>query len=94
MKHILKTLAMAAFIVAATTSFKTTDRSPASVHFKHTYSDLGELQGEGETIHQAQANVSIDCFEQRMDAYAAARGGGVPDDEQADMIIEDCVNIK
>lgn len=55
--------------------------------------DLGEITGVGTNIHEARSRASEICFDRRLAQYEALRGG-TPGGEQADLLIESCVNIR
>ena len=82
-------LLIAALIIGATHNSLAANRSAASK--KITCSLGGKYKHSSSSAHQARQAAATACFESQMEIFKIQRGS-LPDDEQADYIIESCVN--
>ena len=68
-------------------------RAPSELTTCKVKIDGRTVFGKGANIHEARSQASERCFDSRLDQYQSQRGG-VPEGEQADLILDSCVNIK
>ncbi|MCB0343182.1 MAG: hypothetical protein H6626_03305 [Pseudobdellovibrionaceae bacterium] len=60
--------------------------------FQYQAGDIGTIKTDGPNKNAARSTASEECFDRRIDLFVQKRGE-LPDDAQAALIIDSCVNI-
>lgn len=92
MKYVFAVLAAFLMILAAHNSSAAATRTVAGMVTCTAYFEFGPITGQGATIHQARSSASEKCMDTRLNEFTAVRGQA-PEGEQADMMVDSCLNI-